>query len=451
MFTLKRKIRIGLALLTGLILTSCGENRSGEARELQEIQNWIYDTLDKWYFWNEGLISKDKVNFFEEPQKLFYSLLSPLDGKKDQPYSYIEKKLEIPTRSISQTEYSYGFDFLLANITDGKTKYLGVLITYTVPNSPATEAKLLRGDIINTIDGAAVSTSNALSMVGGPAKKITVIRGDQLLTIELGSAREVEDNPVYLVKKFNNDKIGYLAYNHFTPGNKDEYDNSLRQAAVELDGVEKLILDFRYNNGGSISSAEVLLSLFGPSQSLNETVGYLEYNKTINRKEDITTSSKKVGNGKNINIQEIYVLTSQSTASASELVINSLRTYIPVHVIGTTTVGKNMGSVGFDKNEWHIQPIVCQIFNNDKQSDYSDGFKPGIYSGTTDLIKENYKVEETLPFYPIGSPSDPLIRRALQIINQGGGVNTRANTEQRITPVINSVDLRRSNNLIVNP
>ncbi|MBL4939467.1 MAG: peptidase S41, partial [Lutibacter sp.] len=92
-------------------------------------------------------------------------------------------------------------------------------------------------------------------------------------------------------------------------------------------------------------------------------------------------------------INQLYVLTSGSTASASEMIINGLKPFITVKVIGSTTYGKNVGSITLydspsseftdenSANSSHLnamQPIVFQIFNKLGQSDYTLGFVPDI-------------------------------------------------------------------------
>ena len=76
----------------------------------------------------------------------------------------------------------------------------------------------------------------------------------------------------------------------------------------------------------------------------------------------------------------MFVLTTDHTASASELIINGLRPYMTVTTIGTTTYGKNVGSITITddsgKIKWGLQPIVFKSFNTLGQSDYSTGFTP---------------------------------------------------------------------------
>lgn len=452
----KAKIQPILFTIIGMLtFSSCGEDRSSEAEKLQETQNWIYSNMEKWYYWYEDIPQANTLNFFDEPRAFFGKLLSEKDGKNKVPFSYIEdRSKQTETRSIAQTNYSYGFDFVLATLNQDPQIY--GLITYISEDSPASEAKLHRGDLIETINGTPVSQSNASLLLGGPEVKLIVKRNfTQQNPITLGSARAVNDNPVYKVSRLNNGKVGYLMYNHFTPGSsnaKQDYDNALRDAAHKLLGVEDLILDLRYNNGGAVSSAEVLISILCPAPIVGQTVGYMQYSDKINKKVDIETSEKLLGGAPNLNLKSIYILTSKSTASASELVINSLKTYMTVNVIGQTTVGKNVGSIGFDRGSWHMQPIVCQIYNSKNQSDYAEGFEPGEYTSTSNLINSNYDIEESLPFVEIGDPTDPLINRALQLINGDfPRAKTRQSETQKLRVILNSVDLRRQNNLVVNP
>ncbi|MGB5362351.1 MAG: S41 family peptidase, partial [Aureibaculum sp.] len=121
-------------------------------------------------------------------------------------------------------------------------------------------------------------------------------------------------------------------------------------------------------------------------------------------------------------IDRLYVLTSGSTASASEMIINGLKAFIPVIVIGTTTYGKNVGSITlYDSpssdytkestaNASHLyamQPIVFQIFNKLGQSDYTQGFTPDIE------VKEYQFWNNILPF---GDENEVVLKAALDNI-----------------------------------
>jgi hypothetical protein len=112
---------------------------------------------------------------------------------------------------------------------------------------------------------------------------------------------------------------------------------------------------------------------------------------------------------------KVYVLTRNRTASASELLINGLKPYMDVVIVGDTTVGKNVGSFSLyeendPKNTWGMQPIVVKIFNSLNQSDYSEGFIPNVADD-----------DNTLELLPLGDPNENLLSLALAEINGSGG------------------------------
>ena len=145
-----------------------------------------------------------------------------------------------------------------------------------------------------------------------------------------------------------------------------------------------------------------------------------------------TDEIKKTDQNGNIVLQEsinslylssVYFIVSGSTASASELIINSLRSYIDVKIVGTTTVGKQVGSVtlydsdnlrknGSNLNTTHtyaIQPIVLEISNKDNQNE-SDGFTPGITLPGLQIA------EDAGNLGILGERSDPILNKTIQYI-----------------------------------
>ena len=181
-------------------------------------------------------------------------------------------------------------------------------------------------------------------------------------------------------------KIGYLAYTQFERGKTDDdssYDDKLKELSGSyFTGVDEFVLDLRYNNGGLLSSAVLLCTMFEPASVVGKLLGYLKYNdKTSPIKEYIYTGKDILGStGKNLDLKTIYILVSNNTASASEMVINCLRPYMNVVVIGEQTEGKNVGSVTYtsDDKKWEMHPIVCQIYNSQDYTDYVSGFSPDL-------------------------------------------------------------------------
>ena len=411
------------AICISIFIGSCGEDRWEGYAEQTKTDRWIYDTMRVHYYWQDAIISYDKANFFTEPFKFFKSLLSKEDGKNGIPYSTIDSLHTSQTRSVAYAEYSYGFDFALYQLEG--SRYVAQLL-YVVPNSPATDAGLKRGDWIIDMDGEAINKNNYAMLFGGKQMEVAVgyydAEQNAIVALEervtIPAARAVDDNPVYYqnVYEVAGKRVGYLVYNHFTSGPTDDsytYDNSLRDASnyFAAKQVDEFVLDLRYNNGGSLGCAQLLCNILAPASALNQTMGYIEYNENYKPREySFTFDSNTLKEGNNLNLKRLYVLTSSATASSSEIIINCLRPYMEVIVVGDKTEGKNVGSLAYESKELQLimRPIVCKIYNAHHESDYASGFQPEV------TVKESGNLDKFLPF---GDVNEALLATALGLIS----------------------------------
>jgi carboxyl-terminal processing protease len=246
---------------------------------------------------------------------------------------------------------------------------------------------------------------------------------------------EYAENPNFLNKVFtyNDRKIGYYVYNLFVVGTEQDsaaYNRQMDQIFTSFKdaGITDLIIDLRFNSGGSENATVNLASLVGKGVDSTKVFTIREYNSLleteIKNNPDLTVDFLTVEfltKGQNIGNQlinnRVYILTGPRTASASELLINGLRPYMDVFLIGSTTVGKNVGSISIlekddSRNTWGMQPIVTKSFNSLEESDYSNGFIPQIPLEDNNLI-----------LYPLGDERELLLSRAIQeitgIVNPG--------------------------------
>ncbi|MBK5210324.1 MAG: peptidase S41, partial [Flavobacteriaceae bacterium] len=232
----------------------------------------------------------------------------------------------------------------------------------------------------------------------------------------------------------NGKKVGYLVYNGFRSSYNDELNTAF--AYFKSEGIQELVLDLRLNGGGSVETTAYLASMIYANAG-SDKFAILKYNSKhsdrngtayfYNTLNVYDVNDKKTGEetiNRLTNINQLYVLTSGSTASASEMIINGLRPFMPVKVIGTTTYGKNVGSITLydspssdfkDKNSansahlYAMQPIVFQIYNKLDQSDYINGFEPDL----------NLKVEEFRfwnAILPFGDENEVVLKAALDDI-----------------------------------
>jgi carboxyl-terminal processing protease len=431
-----------------------------------KINNWIYDAMSEVYYWNSSMpkdLSKE-----QEPDAFFKQLLK----KPDDRFSHITPDYDALVNSLGGVNKEAGYEFSLYRESSNSNNVIAQ-ITYTKKNSPAEAAGLLRGDRIYKINNTQITIDNYQTLI----KQLSSEHSINYRRFDAGantyvdkgqlslSTVELPENPNFINKVIEVDgqKIGYFMYNFFAPGSGTntegkKYDEEMNQIISQFKaaGINHLVLDLRYNGGGYVSSAVNLASLIGRGVDDSKVFYRNEYNSALQEYfrndpkygEDFF-NTKFIKKDENIGNQltgKLIVLVSNRTASASELLINGLKPFMDVTVIGKTTVGKNVGSVAINddenpENKWGILPIVFRSYNSLGQSDYGTGFVPNI---------EVSETEEVLQ--PLGDPSELMLRRAIEhITGSMRSARPLASEHEVIEQVGSSLDLKaRQEQLIDN-
>lgn len=448
------KARNLLIVLAGLLVMplyfgGCAVDRWEAYAGQTRTDRWIDDTMRVWYYWKQDIPHTNDLNYFSPPFEFFASVLSEQDGKDGQPFSTIDSLDAPATRGVPSTDYGYGFQYTTNHVEDNDTALYARLL-YVSPDSPAGEAGLERGDWILEMDGEPITENNYSRLNGGEGITLTVgyydAAQDTILAYAepqtLAPARTFYDNPVHYRNVYvsGSKRVGYLVYNHFTGGlteSSTEYDDDLREAFsyFATEQVNEFVLDLRYNNGGQLSCASLLCAMLAPSSALGQTLAYLEFNESIGEQEMVFDESLIQG-GASLNLSRLYVLTSTETASASEMLINCLKPYMEVVLVGGTTVGKNVASRAFVNEELMLEmrPIVCKLYNADRESEYAEGFTADV------SVDENGDMARFLPF---GNPDELMLYTALNLIN-GTQSGTQQAAAQTVTVKYNSVARKAS-------
>ena len=427
---------IALTALT-LLLTSCGEDRTGEFYALIEDRMWIEEVMRENYLWAEDMpVIENEDDYFQEPSTFFKNMLSKnaLDGKGDK-YSYMEEtkvETEEKTRSMMLDRTStYGMEFLLTGDPTGTTAHTFARVLYVLPDSPAEEAGIQRGDWISTIDQERITTDNYKQLIQGGVislKRNQLVQNENGLTwqvkdsLNVGPSVTMEINPFFLNKVFEveGQKIAYLVYNEFATGPNNEgtesvYNEQMKQifAQFKAQSPDAFILDLRYNNGGFLQCAQALGSLLAPASAMGKDFVNLTFNAQASPQVIRYPFDKNYADA-NLNLDKVYILTGGQTASASEAVINGLIPYMGaenVVLIGTKTEGKNVAMQQF-KNETHgltLWPVVAFVANANDEGNYSEGFNPHHE------LDENKQTH----WYPLGDPEEYLLKNTLSLITTG--------------------------------
>ena len=441
---MKFKISI-LALFIFFITTNCDTKDDLYVPESLQINDFVWKGMNLYYLWqnevtdlqDERFANQDDLNNFltnySNPKDLFNLLR--VDNSIDR-FSVIFDNYETLEGILSGTTLNNGVDFGL-KFKAGSTTDLFGWVRYIIPNSDAATKNISRGTIFYAINGTSLTVYNYQELLKNVTQTLNLADYDngnispngQSVTV---TKTNLSENPVLISNVINqgNKKIGYLVYNGFFPN----YESQLNTAFANLKSqqITDLVLDLRYNSGGSISTATRLASMI-TGQFTNQVFAREVWNAKLqaywnatNPNQLIDNFTDKLANGSsisNLNLSKVYVLTSKSTASASELVINGLKPYINVIQIGDVTTGKNVGSITLydspnfgkanrsSKHKYAMQPIVLKTVNNAGFGDYQNGLQPNF------LLTENLSNLGIL-----GNTDEPLLNVALNQIMASGKV-----------------------------
>lgn len=425
-----RKFCFAFLLVLSVFLVSCQEKTvvpEGNPVDT-EVNDWIYRNMKQWYFWNDKLPANPDLA--ADPQTFFQSLLYKFDPAlrpDGDRFSWLQESAEELTASLSGESTSTGIEYRILRYVSGQNDVYG-LVMYTDKGSSADKAGFKRGDYFTHVNGQKLTTGNYRTLLdtGSEAKVITLgtLDADRKVaattTTRSVTPAVIQSDPVYFDTLFvkNEKRVGYIVYHQFIPapnGNNNKiYDQKLERifADFKAKGVNELVMDLRYNRGGYVSSATQIASMIGKGISDKDVFYYKEYNKLVTPslekqygkdffQDNFLNKTQNLGG----NLNRVYFLTSTSSASASELVINGLKPFMQVFLVGGKTAGKNVGSITISDRskriKWGIQPIVSRSSNSQRSSDYTAGFEPNIA-----------KTEGTV-LYPYGDPRDPLLGEAL--------------------------------------
>jgi len=259
--------------------------------------------------------------------------------------------------------------------------------------SPAGKAGIERAWRIMKINGNTnITTSNANFIINNvyqaSSSNFTFKKPDgTTVDISLTAAHYYEE-PVYMdsVYTAGDKKIGYLVLNSFL-GDTAKISSELNRVFSKFSnsGVTDLVVDLRYNGGGYVSLAEQLADYLAPT-SAN---GDLMMKQMYNDKYTAYNSSTYFHKQGSLNPDHVFFIVTESTASASELVINNLKPYMDVKLVGpTNTHGKPVGFFPVSVGEWYIFPVSFRSVNKNGVGNYFNGLE--VNSKVADGLDKNW-------------------------------------------------------------
>lgn len=310
-----------------LFFNACGSNSDTFTQSEKEFVHNLFLTE---YLWYDEVASNVDYDSLTSPQEMIDALkVTPPDK-----WSFTLTKDEFEDIS-NQTATGFGFG------------YTSNFQIYLVRIAAPAYGKLFRGDEIVAINGQEVTNTlmrTASQDLNNPTT-FTLLRNGVLLDVEITPSAYTFKSTLGKVMHESNKTIGYLRYDSFTESSATELEEQFTQ--FKEANINELVIDLRYNGGGSIAVASILLDNISNAHSgerqvyLDWNENYKKYNSTYNFSDEVEPND--------LNMTRVFFLVTKNSASASELVISALKPYLGkanVITIGTATHGKPVGMNG---------------------------------------------------------------------------------------------------------
>lgn len=450
-----KKIKI---LLVFLVITStvfsCFEDRDDNLVAVNGINDYVWKGMNAFYFYGNDVPDLTNERFgingfdnryqltdeyasylagFSNPESIFDALV--FDPGNTDRFSVLFPDLFEALALFEGTSETNGLRFNAYAVPGSATDVFAV-VRLVLNGSVADLAGVKRAMYISGVDGTTLNRDNFSSLLTQTTATYnfadyntngtesldddTITPNGESVTL---TAETFTDNPVHRTEviQVGAETIGYVMYNSF----RDNFETELNQAFGELKtaNVQHLVLDLRYNGGGAIVTAARLASMI-TGQFNNEVFSRALFGpnrQDENRTFDFTNTIIGGASINSLNLDKVYVLTSERSASASELIINSLRPYIEVVQIGETTTGKTtINRLVFDSpdfgtsqvNSTHTYAMLPLIGDSSNKDD--------VLVPSTGLVPNTVLSESRANFGTLGDPDEPLLAAAIADITGAG-------------------------------
>lgn len=380
---------------------------------LQQQNRFVRDVMSDVYLWRQHVPALD-IARLDSPESV---LAATRYRSLDSTFSYITSQTASDAL-FARSEYT---GVGLSSIWRGDRLF----ISQVFPGSAASDAGLQRGDEIVEVGGRTIPEliqSGTIDVfASAPTIDMVALRNGRRLVARL-IKRAVTIPPVSNARTLNVDgrRVGYVFFRNFTEPSV----NALNTTFVELkrQGVTELVLDLRYNSGGLVTIAQYLGGLIGGTLTNGQIFASYSHNDRHEPRDRILRFRAM---DHSLRLNRVFVITTRTSASASEVLINALRPFMPVVVVGERTYGKPVGQYLLRFCDRVIAPVAFALRNADGEGDFFAGL-PVTCAAEDDLGHE------------FGDASEASLREVLTHLRTGAcsptGVNS-ALTHLQVSPV----------------
>ncbi len=376
----------------------------------------VLDIMQYWYLWNDEADQLNKYrnldleDFGDAEELLDFLRYQPAEF--DRGFSYITTPEE--EQAFFGEGQFIGFGFSMAFVDNA------IRFSQVFDGSPADAAGFQRGYRLVAINGRDISTFQSgeeFAAAFGPEEvgfsvSFTVEdnTGTELPPVSLTKALvAIDPVPQFVTTQDSGgNDVAYVQFNSFISSASAALRSTFDDIAML--GIDRIVIDLRYNGGGLVSVAEVLASLLAGPGHVGEVFNMYRFNSDRAAEYDESVDFQSVPEAV-IDFQKIVFITSEGSASASELVINGLKPYFSgtdLAVVGSPTYGKPVGQFGFDfcNDDYRLRAVTFKSVNADGNGDYFDG------------LPVDCQAEDDLSL-PLGNANEASFAAALEYMGSG--------------------------------
>jgi hypothetical protein len=410
--------------------------------------NWLRSWNNDLYLWFDEVTDQNPAGFATDAT-YFNALMTTQTTASSKPKDRFHFTYQTSVwEALSQNGVSagYGANFVVIAAMPPRE----VVISYTQPGSAATNppANLARGakllaidgvDLVNATDPASIDILNAglAPQTIGESHTFSVLDAGagapRTITLVSANVTETPVQNVHTLMAPNGSLVGYMLFNDHIATAEAELVAGFSQ--LKTAGVHDLVLDIRYNGGGYLDIAsEVAYMIAGGGATTGQTFELAQFNSKHPTVNPVTGAalapvdfhaaaqgfSTPAGQAlPTLNLTRVFVLTTASTCSASEAIINGLRgVNVEVIQIGSTTCGKPYGfypadNCGVTYFSIQFQGINAQAFGN-----YPDGFTPQNTVATEGVLLPGCSVADDFT-HQLGDSAEGILASALSYQSNG--------------------------------
>jgi len=396
---------------------------SGGTCSLLSRQNWVKAQLDEWYLFPETLPANLNPTPFASVQAYLDALTETARNQgRDRFFTFITSIAE--ENAFFASGATAGFGIRLSYDSAASRAF----ILDVFEGAPAVAAGFDRGSELLAIgtsssnlqtvtslfaQGGAQAVSDALGPSTAGTSRVLRFRNaagsEVTVTVSKADFDIQPISPNFGVQIINDGgrQIGYVNLRTFI----GSADAQLRDAFDQFRtaGVTELIIDLRYNGGGLVRTAELFADLLGRDRFTSDVQGVTRF-RASKSNENITRNFQTEANS--IAPSNIAFITTDSSASASELVINAMIPYLGnnMALVGADTFGKPVGQIGLDQAacDDRLRVVAFATENADGNSNYFDGLSGSVANSCQapdDFTRE------------MGDPTEASTARAIGYLN----------------------------------